>query len=133
MRDIKEMRMSTGLTQQEFAEKFKIPVSTLRKWEQAESKPPEYVAYFIEQSLPSFNSKYKKVISRSNNIYFIDFENKRVGDPAGNWISFKEEIEGVLEVNIPFYIEKLFNQYYRAVKKFNDDLYYDKKEKIVWR
>ena len=40
--DIKELRDSTGMTQKEFASKYGIPISTLRKWEQGESSPAPY-------------------------------------------------------------------------------------------
>ena len=33
MLNIREMRKNTGMTQREFADRFDIPVGTLRRWE----------------------------------------------------------------------------------------------------
>lgn len=40
---IKELREKSGLSQQDFAEKYNIPVCTLRQWEQQRRKAPDYV------------------------------------------------------------------------------------------
>lgn len=43
---IRRARTSLGLSQQAFAERFAIPVGTLRDWEQARVTPPDFaVAY----------------------------------------------------------------------------------------
>ena len=47
--DIKELRDSTGMTQKEFASRYGIPISTLRKWEQGESSPAPYVAALLAE------------------------------------------------------------------------------------
>ncbi len=40
-------RTKLGLTQAEFAAKFRVPVGTLRDWEQARAMAPDFaVAYF---------------------------------------------------------------------------------------
>ncbi len=44
---IKEIRKAEGLTQQQFAHRFGIPLGTLRNWEQGISSPPEYVYHMI--------------------------------------------------------------------------------------
>lgn len=45
-RAIRRARKSSGLSQNEFAQRFRIPVGTLQDWEQARVTPPEYaVAY----------------------------------------------------------------------------------------
>ena len=46
--DIKELREKTGLNQKDFAEKYKIPLGTLKNWEQGIRKPPAYVYYYLE-------------------------------------------------------------------------------------
>lgn len=43
MNEIKGIRKSTGLTQRAFAERYHIPLDTLRKWEANLRKPPFYV------------------------------------------------------------------------------------------
>jgi DNA-binding transcriptional regulator YiaG len=37
--DISEYRSAIGMTQEEFADFFQIPIGTLRRWEQGQSKP----------------------------------------------------------------------------------------------
>ena len=133
MHSIKELRLKTNMTQKAFAEKYKIPLSTLRKWEQGESRTPHYVIYFIEHILPMDNDDYEKFVGKNNNLYYLDRDNKKVCDSKGNWISFNEDINGVITDNIVLYIENLFENYYKLVEKFDSDLHYDKIDKIIWR
>ena len=133
MKNIRELRKSTQLTQKEFAEKYSIPLSTLRKWEQGETCPPYYLVKLIEQSLPVSNNELKKIVSRNNKIFYIDIAHKRVSDSLGNWISFHEDYEDIIESNAGIYLEKLFNGFYELVHDFDKDLYFDKKEKVIWR
>lgn len=49
--DIKTIRLSTKLSQSQFADKFGIPVGTLSHWEQGVRKPPEYVISMIKKIL----------------------------------------------------------------------------------
>lgn len=130
---IRELRDSTKLTQKDFAEKYGIPLSTLRKWEQGESIPPSYVVRLIENTLPCFKEQYLTYLGNNGGIYYLDKENKRVGDSLGNWIYFEENIEGVIDDNIGIYIGRLFEAYYEAQKRFNEDLKFDKVNKINWR
>ncbi len=45
-REIRRARGSLGLSQPEFARRYRVPVGTLRDWEQARVTPPEFaVAY----------------------------------------------------------------------------------------
>lgn len=48
---IKQLRESTGLSQDKFAELIHIPAGTIRNWEQDIRKPPEYVLFLIENFL----------------------------------------------------------------------------------
>lgn len=48
---IKELRLKTGLSQQDFADRFNIPVSTLRQWEQGRRKAPDYVFALLNEVL----------------------------------------------------------------------------------
>lgn len=130
---IKELRLSTGLSQSEFAKAYNIPVSTLRKWEQNESNPPKYVVSFIEKSLPFKNKNYQIYLGKDEKKYYLDRNNRRIGDSRGNWISFTEDIEGVIENNIGIYAEDLFKKYYQAIEEFDYELKCDKINKIKWR
>ncbi|MCO6405889.1 helix-turn-helix domain-containing protein [Aurantimonas endophytica] len=45
-RIVRMARTGLGLSQEEFARRFKVPVGTLRDWEQARVTPPDFaVAY----------------------------------------------------------------------------------------
>ena len=46
---IKELRNRTGLSQDKFSERFNIPASTLREWEQGKRKPPIYVLEMLKK------------------------------------------------------------------------------------
>lgn len=129
---IKEYRLLTNLTQKEFAEKYQIPLSTLRKWEQNSSQPPKYFIHVFESQFSNIK-EYKKYIGSDKKIYFVDEKNKKVGDSFGHWIYFDENLDGVIDSNLGLYIETLFLNYYKAVKQFNEDLSFDKKDRIRWR
>lgn len=45
---VKELRSLTGLTQTEFAEKYKIPMRSIQNWEGGQRTPPEYVIELLE-------------------------------------------------------------------------------------
>ena len=47
MQTIKEIRLSTGLSQAKFCEALNIPKRTLEDWEQGKRACPEYVAELI--------------------------------------------------------------------------------------
>lgn len=133
MNTIKELRESTKLSQNEFAKKFNIPVSTLRKWEQKVSKPPKYVVDFIESYISQLNNDYEIYFGNDNRNYYLDRSNKKVGDSLGNWIAYHEDISGVIEDNIGIYIEMLFSKYYLAIDGFDNDLKFDKIKRIKLR
>ena len=48
---MRAMRKSTGMSQLSFAERFGIPVNTLRHWEQGVRVPPPYVAGMMGELL----------------------------------------------------------------------------------
>ena len=48
---IQDLRKKTGLSQSQFARKFRVPVGTFQHWEQGIRKPPDYVLFLIEQVL----------------------------------------------------------------------------------
>ncbi|MDO4961260.1 MAG: helix-turn-helix domain-containing protein [Eubacteriales bacterium] len=129
---IKELRLKTGLTQVEFAQRFDIPVSTLRKWEQSESTPPAYVIKLIASLIPGTNNELKVFKSSSRAVYYYDPVKKLLYDQIGNSIFVNESLEGVNEENLSIYINRLFEDFYSIQKKFNDDLKYDKEEDILW-
>ena len=48
---IKEMRIITGMSRQEFGDYFGIPRGTIRNWEQGIREPLSYVVSLIERVL----------------------------------------------------------------------------------
>ncbi len=44
---IRMTRTGLGLSQAEFARRFRVPPGTLRDWEQARSTPPDFAAAYI--------------------------------------------------------------------------------------
>ena len=48
---IKEMRIITGMSRQEFGDYFGIPRGTIRNWEQGIREPLPYVVSLIERVL----------------------------------------------------------------------------------
>lgn len=66
MKNVKMLRKVTGLSQSEFARLFKIPVGTLRNWEQNLSSCPDYVYLMIHRIV------FDLVIS-TDRIDLIDF------------------------------------------------------------
>ena len=130
--DIKELRDSTGMTQKEFASRYGIPISTLRKWEQGESSPAPYVAALLARTLPDTESSLKRIKTQGGKTYYYSPVKKEVSDVKGNHITIQEDLEGVKEQNLALYLEDLFEGFYRLQDKFNRDCRYDKEEDILW-
>ena len=49
--NIKEIRFISGLSQQAFSEKYKIPKRTIENWEGGKRNPPEYVILLLERAV----------------------------------------------------------------------------------
>lgn len=45
---IRMTRTELGLTQQDFASRFHVPIGTLRDWEQARVTPPDFAVAYIK-------------------------------------------------------------------------------------
>lgn len=130
---IQELRRKCGLTQQAFADSFGIPVSTLRKWEQGESSPPDYVVRLLTRALPQNDQVLQKIQGESGEIFFYNKGRHSVLDQKGNEILIKEDLEGVKPSNLILYLEDLFEDFYQIQAKFNRDCQFDKQEDIIWR
>ncbi|MBB3936220.1 helix-turn-helix domain-containing protein [Aureimonas phyllosphaerae] len=46
-RVIRRVRNRLGLSQPEFARRFRVPVGTLRDWEQARTAPPDFALAYV--------------------------------------------------------------------------------------
>lgn len=54
--NVKELRSFTNFNQQQFAQKYHVPLQTLKQWESSADsksyrKPPEYVLYLLKQTI----------------------------------------------------------------------------------
>lgn len=132
MTTIKELRKITGMSQSAFAKQYNIPLSTLRKWEQGESKPAEYVVSLIAGTLPSTEEYTLKVTDRNGRDYYCDMVRNTVCDGKGNVIKVKEPLEGVKKENLRIYLEDLYDAFYQARNRFENDCMYDKRENVIW-
>ena len=47
-RIIRTTRTALGLSQMEFAGRFRVPVGTLRDWEQARVRPPDFAVAYVK-------------------------------------------------------------------------------------
>lgn len=130
--NIKELRRKTGMTQKGFAEHFGIPLSTLRKWEQGEASPPDYLIHLIANALPAYNTSFRVIDGKNGCEYYYDKDRSRVLDMKGNAIAIKESLDGVKEQNLKLYLSDLFERFYEIQNRFEDDCYYDKREDINW-
>lgn len=129
---IKDLRLKTGLTQNEFAKRFSIPISTLRKWEQGEASPAPYLVRMIAEGLPALNLDNLVIHGRNGKDYYYDETKSKVYDEIGNEILISEKLDTVKKENLPIYLEDLFEEFYRIQEKFNRDCRFDGKEDIIW-
>lgn len=49
--EIKELRILSGLSQQAFSDKYKIPKRSIENWEIGKRTPPEYVISLLERAV----------------------------------------------------------------------------------
>ena len=130
---IKEIRGSTGLTQVEFAKKFEIPLGTLRRWEQGESRPAPYYIKLLLQQLPIAKERIDIISDKEGNEYYYDKNGGRLIDSKGNIIPIKGTLDGVKAENLPLYVHDLFEDYYEIINRFYRDCLFDKEEDIIWK
>ncbi|WP_242830033.1 helix-turn-helix domain-containing protein [Butyrivibrio sp. XPD2002] len=129
---MKELRENTGLTQKAFAKMYGIPVSTLRKWEQGESRPAPYIMSMLSMLLPT-PENYSEIIQAQNgDRYYYNKSSNSITDSLGNTIRIKTSLEGVKRENLPLYVKDMFDSYYDIREKFEKDCEYDKNEDIIW-
>ncbi|MDY6324390.1 MAG: helix-turn-helix domain-containing protein [Catonella sp.] len=132
MRFVKEIRLDSGMTQKDFAERFGIPLSTLRKWEQGEAKPAPYFVKLLDKSIPGNSDNRIKIASGNSIVYYFDKERKIFSDSKGTDIPLDVNISGVNEKNLGLYLNDLFEGYYKITEKFKRDCELDVKENITW-
>ena len=120
------------MTQKAFAELYKIPLSTLRKWEQGDSTPPAYVARLIFGTLPFSHENMSEIKVTDDETYYYDADNMIVSDAYGNIIKISEDMTDVNKHNLGIYLSELYEAFHEIQEKFNRDCKYDKIENIIW-
>lgn len=60
---IKELRQRTGLSQNEFAEYFEIPLRTIQEWEQGRREPSDYI---LKMMFRIWNFENQSIIKPAN-------------------------------------------------------------------
>ena len=130
---IRELRDMTGLSQKQFADRYGIPVSTLRKWEQGESSPAPYIVRLLAKTIPETDSNLKKITGDQGASYYYDPYSQTISDQHGNTIKISEDLGGVKESNLKVYLQDLFESFYDIQERFNRDCRYDKEETIIWK
>lgn len=130
--NIKEIREATRLSQRDFAKMYKIPLSTLRNWEQGTNSPAPYIIDLLAKTLPSINSSLKVIKGKNGCLFYYDKNQNCVLDVQGNKIFVQENLEEIKEQNLVLYIEDLFESFYAIQEKFNRDCKFDKEEDILW-
>ena len=129
--DIKLLRRRTELSQTAFAEKFHIPVSTLRKWEQGEASPPSYVVELLAKQLPAASGSLPP-IHGTHGDYWYDAAAGMIYDNQGNGIRTDADFSEVHPENLAIYADDLFQDFYALQKRFDGDCAADKKYDIIW-
>lgn len=130
--DIRELRDETGLTQKAFADMYEIPVSTLRKWEQHEAAPPDYVLKLIASTLPGTDKNWVRIDGRDGEPYYYSSSKGAVRDRLGNQIFIDEDLSDIKKENLPIYLKELFDNFYAGLEKFKRDCKFDRQEDILW-
>jgi transcriptional regulator with XRE-family HTH domain len=130
--DIRSLRDRTKMSQKEFAEHFDIPLSTLRKWEQGESKPAPYIVKLLAMQIRGKAEELKTITCKDGSIFYYDNLQGTLSDTKGNTIIVHESLSGVKEQNLPLYVKDLFESYYEIQDKFDRDCRFDKTEDIIW-
>ncbi|MDO4198539.1 MAG: helix-turn-helix domain-containing protein [Erysipelotrichaceae bacterium] len=93
--NIRELRMSLGDTQSDFAMRYRIPFRTIQNWEAGIRKPPEYMMELLKQrvendlinrktfKLPEFSPKKKNLPQRKDYLGSLSWL-KAVSEVLGN-------------------------------------------------
>lgn len=128
---VKEIRLKMKLSQKEFSDRFDIPVSTLRKWEQGESSPSKYLINLFMIAFPELNDELIK-ISDEKNLYYINTKLKSISDRFGNSFKYNGDIEKVNKKNLLIYLNDFFESLYNLQNNLNRNIKNDQLNKIEW-
>lgn len=128
---VKKLRKSTNKSQREFASTYDIPLSTLKKWEQNESKPAPYVLSLLSSSID--RDKTLIEIADVEHSFYYDPLNKTVYNKNGDSINIDYDILKIKKCNLLIYLEDIFDEYYHIKNEFILKCNFDRKENVEWR
>lgn len=132
--NIKELREMTGLSQSEFASKYKIQKRTLQNWEQGISKAPEYFIDLLSKDIlkTSDIEKTYSIIGKKGKYIYNDCKECLIDD-KGNDINIKiPDFDKINKHNLGLYCDFLFEDYKNSAEYFINQCKADLKSDIVW-
>ena len=101
---MRELRDMTGLTQKAFADRFGIPLSTLRKWEQGEASPAGYVVNLIASKISAPGVIIRRIPGLKDTGFYYNPAENTLSDGEGNVIHVCEDLALVKQENLSVYI-----------------------------
>ena len=128
---VKQLRKSTNKSQREFASTYNIPLSTLKKWEQNESKPAPYVLSLLSSSID--NEKILIEISDAEYSFYYDPVKKVIYNKKGDSIKIDYDILKIKKNNLLIYLEDIFDEYNHMKNEFILRCNFDKRENVEWQ
>ena len=128
---IRELRDKTGLSQNEFAKTYHIPLSTLRKWEQGVASPPAYVVELLARAIPGTYKNMEEITYREEKFYY-DPAAHIIADSLGNEIRIQSDLTSVNRSNLALYLHDMFRDFYECREQFERDCKYDIRDDIIW-
>lgn len=84
---IREMRMSLGDTQGEFAARYHIPFRTIQNWEAGVRNPPEYIVSLLEHKVRADLINHRTAILPANDTRKLDLPRRQDYLGALAWLS----------------------------------------------
>lgn len=127
---VREYRKKLKLSQSEFAKRFNVPISTLRKWEQKEVKPSKY---FIEMIKKETSNNDLITIEADDEVFIYNTETMIVTDSKGTNIKLPYDISTLKKENLVIILSELYEEYYRSMKRFVSLCELNKKGTGKWR
>ena len=129
---IKKLRKSTNKSQSEFASTYNIPLSTLKKWEQNESKPAPYVLSLLTSAVDIEKSLVE--ISDADRTYYYDPNTQTVYNKKGDSVRIYYDLFPIKQKqNLLMILDSLFEDYEKVRRSFIRDIQFYRNEENVWR
>lgn len=132
--NIKELREITGLSQSEFASKYRIQKRTLQNWEQGVSNPPEYFIYLLSKDILKTDNIIEtySIIGKKGKYTYNDYKGC-ITDNEGNIINIKiPDFYKINKHNLGLYCDFLFEDYKNSTEYFINQCKADLKSDIIW-